>query len=214
MRPDVRDRIFEPFFTTKAHGQGSGLGLATVWHTVTECGGHVTVDSAPDQGTAFHLTLPVNPVPTPVAAIPAERSDGKSPPLRIFLAEDEELIAQTLVTVLRRAGHQIDHAPDGSQAWERLQHQLPTYQLLIFDINMPGIDGIELARRVRKSAKFPGRILVISGRLSPAEKDQLSEIGVDAMLNKPFTMEQLHSIVNRLSTPSLPSHSAPPQPAP
>ncbi len=198
MPPDVRERIFEPFFTTKGVGHGSGLGLATVWHTVTESGGHITAESIPGEGTAFHLILPVNPAPTTAISASKETPAGNTPPRRIFIAEDEELIAQTLVTVLRRAGHHVDHAPDGALAWERIQNKLPEHDLLIFDINMPGLDGIELSRRVRATTRYTGKILIISGRLSPAEKDALTEIGVDAMLPKPFTMDQFRTTVNTL----------------
>ena len=114
------------------------------------------------------------------------------------VGHNEELIAQTLVTILRRAGHHVDHAPDGAVAWERIQNNLPEHDLLVFDINMPGLDGIELARRVRQSARYTGKILIISGRLSPAEKDQLAEIGVDATLPKPFTMDQFRAAVSTL----------------
>lgn len=198
MTPDVRERIFEPFFTTKGVGHGSGLGLATVWHTVIESGGHITVESVLGEGTAFHLVLPVNPASPAPRPASKEKTTTTVSPRRIFIAEDEELIAQTLVTVLRRAGHQVDHAPDGAVAWERIQNKLPEHDLLIFDINMPGLDGIELSRRVRSSARYTGKILIISGRLSPAEKDSLTEIGVDAMLSKPFTMDQFRSTVSAL----------------
>ncbi|MGC4074553.1 MAG: transporter substrate-binding domain-containing protein [Nibricoccus sp.] len=198
MTPDVRERIFEPFFTTKGVGQGSGLGLATVWHTVVESGGHITVESVMGEGTAFHLVLPAYPASSSINTAPAQPVSRLPAPSRIFIAEDEELIAQTLVTVLRRAGHQVDHAPDGAQAWDRIQDKLPGYDLLIFDINMPGLDGIELSRRVRASARYIGKILIISGRLSPAEKDVLTGIGVDSMLSKPFTMDQFRTAVNAL----------------
>ncbi len=198
MTPDIRERIFEPFFTTKGVGHGSGLGLATVWHTVAECGGHISVESAAGEGTAFHLILPVNPAPSAPAPAAKESPPAATPPRRIFIAEDEELIAQTLVTILRRAGHHVAHAPDGALAWERIQNSLPEHDLLIFDINMPGLDGIELTRRVRQSARYAGKILIVSGRLSPAEKDQLAEIGVDATLPKPFTMDQFRATVNAL----------------
>jgi signal transduction histidine kinase/CheY-like chemotaxis protein len=201
MTPHVRERIFEPFFTTKEVGQGSGLGLATVWHTVTENGGSITVESVLGEGSAFHLVLPVRTPPVTHERIPKNTPAGPVPPRRIFIAEDEELIAQTLVTVLRRAGHTVEHAPDGVIAWTCIQNSLPKYDLLIFDINMPGMNGIELSRRVRAAGTFGGKLLIVSGRLSAAERDALSGIGVDTLLPKPFTMDQFTQTVNSLCAP-------------
>jgi two-component system cell cycle sensor histidine kinase/response regulator CckA len=218
MTAEVRERIFEPFFTTKGVGHGSGLGLATVWHIVTESGGHVTVESVVGEGTAFHLVLPVNAPPPPAPAhssAPVPAKALRPPPpasRRVFIAEDEELIAQTLVAFLRRAGHTVEHAPDGTSAWERIRDRLTDFDLLIFDINMPGLDGIELSRRVRAPGRYSGKLMIVSGRLSTSEREILTNIGVDVMLAKPFTMDEFLRTVNTVCAPSVLAGSGVPPP--
>jgi len=197
MSPDVKERIFEPFYTTKEVGSGSGLGLATVWHVVTEAGGRVDVDSAPGEGSAFHIYLPVwlvperpdNPVVVSSSVAPAA--------LRILLAEDDDLVARTVLASLRRSGHVVTHWSDGTAAWKHLQDHVAHFDLLIFDVNMPGVDGIELSRRVRGLLRYNGKILIISGRLTPENMDALTDANIDALLPKPFTPDQLIDAVNR-----------------
>lgn len=185
----VRERIFEPFYTTKEVGKGTGLGLATVWHLVTEAGGRIQVESTPGEGSLFRVQLPVLPVrepETPALPPPPPRPPGAA---RVFLAEDEPLVASTVCTALERMGHRATQQSDGIGAWEHLRPRLGDYALLIFDVNMPGLSGIELARRVR-DARYAGRILIISGRLAPPELQELEGLGVDRVLPKPFTMDE------------------------
>ncbi len=192
MTPEVRERIFEPFFTTKDVGKGTGLGLATVWHLVTEVSGRIEVESTPDEGTAFHVYLPMLPAPAdspgrPPRAAPAPAAGG----VRIFLAEDDDLVAGAITPALRKAGHQVTRFSDGAHAWQHLQAHLGTHDLLIFDVNMPGLDGIELAQRVRTTIGYTGPIMIISGRLGSDDLRQLTESRIDAVLNKPFTVAEL-----------------------
>jgi signal transduction histidine kinase len=194
--PDVRERIFEPFFTTKDVGQGTGLGLATVWHLVTEASGRIEVESIAGEGSAFHVYLPMLPAteaaPEPVPpAAPAE-----SRLARILLAEDDPLVATAVSIALKRAGHTVTHFTEGAAAWQHLQAQLPDYDLLLLDVNMPGLDGIELARRVRATGRFPGRIMISSGRLGSDDLPQIAAARVDRILNKPFAVAELLAAVN------------------
>ena len=182
MNPEVEERIFEPFYTTKEVGRGSGLGLATVWHIVTEAGGRVEVASVKGDGTTFQVYFPVWSAPERIQrgsqapiAVPAKA-------LRILLAEDDELVARTVVASLRRSAHTVTHFADGTSAWEHLQEQASAYDLLIFDVNMPGIDGVELSRRVRGPLRYNGKILIISGRLTSENMDALTDANVDSAM--------------------------------
>ena len=200
--PEVRERIFEPFYTTKVVGKGTGLGLATVWHLVTEAGGRVELESVPGEGTAFHVLLPVWPAPktgeSTAVVVPAAPVGAA----RVFLAEDEELVASALTAVLRRGGHQVTQSHDGARAWEHLEHRLGDYDLLVLDVNMPGLDGIELAHRVRTS-HFVGRIMIVSGRLTRPELQSIDQARVDRVLAKPFTMaEFLEAVRDCLKRPA------------
>ena len=200
MSADVRERIFEPFFTTKAVGKGTGLGLATVWHLVTEISGRIEVESTPGEGTAFHVYLPILPCPAAPDA-PAVVPPPAASLLRIFLADDDELVAKTVSAALRRAGHTVFHLANGADAWVHLQTQFAAYDLLILDVNMPGLDGIELAQRIREAGHYRGRIMIISGRLGSDDLEQISAAGVDCVLNKPFSGAELLGAIRPQASP-------------
>lgn len=208
MTAEVRERIFEPFYTTKEVGRGSGLGLATVWHVVTDSGGKVEVESTPGQGSAFHVYLPVWATSDrqergSVAPMPTSAET-----LRILLAEDDGLVARTVIASLERTKHAVTHFLDGQTAWTYLQTHAREFDLLIFDVNMPGIDGIELARRVRGGLAYRGTILIMSGRVTSDDLDSLAEANVNAVLPKPFTPDQLVEAVRRARR----NHSSAPGP--
>ena len=192
----IRERIFEPFYTTKDVGKGTGLGLATVWHLVTEASGRIEVESTPGKGSTFNVSLPLlaaqiktdqpkTPEPTPIT--------GHA---RIFLAEDDAMVAAAVASALRRAGYTLNHETNGATAWLHLQGHFADYDLLILDVNMPGLDGIELAQRIRASSQYHGRIMIISGRLGSDDLSQIAEARVDSVLNKPFQMAELLTAVH------------------
>jgi DNA-binding response OmpR family regulator len=124
---------------------------------------------------------------------------------RIFLAEDDSLVSGAVCAALRRTGHTVTHLPDGAAAWQHLQDHLPDYNLLLLDVNMPGLDGIELAHRVRSSGTFAGKIIITSGRLGSDDLAQLTAARVDFVLNKPFAVTALlEAVHNCLASPGKP----------
>ena len=197
MTPEVKERIFEPFFTTKDVGKGTGLGLATVWHLVTEVSGRIEVESTPGQGTAFHIFLPMLPAPAGPGPAPSTPAIATTQKACIFLAEDDELVANAVTLALEHSGHKVTRNADGADAWRHLQDHLADYHLLVLDVNMPGLDGIELAQRVRTTLRYRGPILITSGRLGPDELKHLAEIRIDRVLNKPFTGQELTDAVRQ-----------------
>jgi signal transduction histidine kinase len=192
--PSISERIFEPFFTTKEVGKGSGLGLATVWHIVTEAGGRVEVQSRPGVGSSFHVLLPVRPGIDPPAKPPAPRPPAPAT-ARVLLIEDESLVAQTVQAILRRGGHQVRHIADGAEAWKHLAGDFSQYDLLVVDVNLPGMNGVDLVGRIR-AGNFAGRILVVSGRVGMSDLRALVQLHVDRVLTKPFTAQQFEAALS------------------
>ena len=193
MPPDVVERIFEPFFTTKVVGKGTGLGLATVWHLVTEAGGHVKVDSKLGVGSTFHVFLPV----WPIAEAPGRKRSLSQPvrPSSVLLVEDEELVARTMTDILKRNGHKVRHIGDGLEAWRHLSNENRDYDLLVIDVNLPGMNGVEVVARLREK-HFAGRILMVSGRFTPNDMHALTRLRIDHSLTKPFDVPQFVEAVN------------------
>jgi signal transduction histidine kinase len=197
--PDIVERIFEPFFTTKEVGKGTGLGLATVWHLVTEAGGDVSVESTPGEGACFQVLLPRWGARPPDAAGGAAVHPAAAypPPVRVLLVEDEPLVARAALALLQHAGHLVTHQPDGAEAWAYLSAHAEDCDLLLADINMPQMNGVDLVRHAR-GIGFRGRILMMSGRVTPEEKRALDELRIDGILGKPFTAEQLRAAVQKV----------------
>jgi PAS domain S-box-containing protein len=187
--PNDMPRIFEPFFTTKESGDGSGLGLSTVYGIVKQSGGCVTVSSAPGHGSVFEVYLPrVNE--TPETAIPA----GK-PGLRrggtetILLVEDEPIVRSLTRELLEEAGYRIFFASDGTEAMQQAVAIDEPIHLVITDVVMPEMSGPELASRLRK-LRPETRVLYMSGY---TDDEILCRKGLpenSAFIQKPFTPEQ------------------------
>ncbi|HEY5227557.1 MAG TPA: ATP-binding protein, partial [Opitutaceae bacterium] len=194
MPPDVVDRIFEPFFTTKDVGKGTGLGLATVWHIVNDAGGYVKVESTHGAGSAFIILLPVWPTTEAPAAAAIAGAPARA--VRVLLVEDEMLVSTPIIQVLGRNGHKVSHYANGLEAWKHLESNLGGYDLLIIDVNLPGMNGIDVVSRAREH-DFQGRIFMVSGRFTSADMSALTRLRIDHSLTKPFNVQQFLQAVNK-----------------
>jgi len=187
----TRARIFEPFFTTKPTGQGTGLGLSTVYGILQQSGGAVDVQTAPGKGTSFRVYLPL--ASQPIDAVPAVvRARVKRGDLQgtVLVAEDEESVRVLVQTVLTTAGFHVLTAASGVEANKMLQAIDRPLDLLITDIIMPGMIGPDLARLVLQ--RFPEtRVLYITGYATHSAVPAGFLQEDDALLQKPFLPEQL-----------------------
>lgn len=211
--PEVRERIFEPFYTTKDIGKGTGLGLSTVWHLVNFAGGIVEVESTPGEGSSFHLFFPLNaPAPEPAVVPRAQPPTNPAGPGRIMVAEDDDAVGEAVVDCLKEAGYLVHRERDGLAAWRFLSKQTDAYELVVLDLNMPSLDGIEILQRLRSRAHYAGPVLVISGRIGSEEMHKLTEAQVSRVLSKPFRVAELLEIVASClqpgTTPSAPRKDA------
>jgi signal transduction histidine kinase/ActR/RegA family two-component response regulator len=190
MTPEVQERIFEPFFTTKPVGHGTGLGLSTVYGIVAQSGGQVFVRSAPGAGSTFTICLPVHTAeaePT-VASPPPRPVHGGAE--TVLLVEDELLVRQLTHEILRRSGYQVLEASDGAEALRLLGDHPGRIDLLLTDVVMPGMNGGELAHRMR-SVRTGIRVIFMSAYSSEAVANHGVLSPGAAFLQKPFTIEEL-----------------------
>ncbi|MBP2496192.1 PAS domain S-box-containing protein [Methylobacterium sp. PvP062] len=198
MSPGVLARVFEPFFTTKETGKGTGLGLSMVYGFVQQSGGTITVNSNPDQGTRFVITLPeiVKGNFTPEHAHP-HATRGVPDPLdgagrAVLVVEDDADVRSTVVSTLEALAFKVLSATDGAEAVDMLQN-VPDIALVFSDVNMPGaMTGIDLGHLVRQ--RWPKiQILLSSGYL----KENQDTNGF-ALLQKPYRAADLIEILRGL----------------
>jgi signal transduction histidine kinase/CheY-like chemotaxis protein len=187
--PEIIDRIFDPFFTTKPPEKGTGLGLSTVMGIVNSYGGFIRVSSEPGRGTRFEVYLPA------ASEAPAEPEPESSPGTLgsgefVLVVDDEVTIRETLATLLNRLGFESIAAADGAEALIQLGQYNEEIKLVITDINMPVMDGVALARILRRmTPDLP--IIAMTGLQDEERLAQLREIGGVHLLAKPFSMSSL-----------------------
>ena len=194
--PDVQARVFEPFFTTKANGQGTGLGLASVYGCVQSHGGHIQVESAPGRGTTFRVLLPLTEEAVDADGGPPSPPNPPHGTGRVLVVDDEELVRHSLERSLASLGYDVTLCADGTVAIETVERCGTAFDIAILDLVMPGLGGEETFRRLRAlDPELP--ILLASGY---SEID-LAAIDLDGRVNgylaKPFHMERLASELAR-----------------
>ena len=162
MDAGTQERIFEPFFTTKPTGQGTGLGLATVYGIVRQSGGHITVHSEPGQGTTFKILLPAGEASGEQHHTQTCESVMPTGTETVLVCEDDRAVRELTVRVLHEAGYQVISAENGEVALQLAAECDRRIDLLVTDVIMPGMDGKRLADAL--AAATPGlRILFVSG---------------------------------------------------
>jgi signal transduction histidine kinase/CheY-like chemotaxis protein len=215
---DRQEAIFEPFTQASAADagiqSGAGLGLAIVRDLARRMNGDVKVESEVGRGARFTVELslprddeftssgPVDLLRAFAASRPPEEEIAGRP-LRVLVCEDNTVNQKVILAMLGRLGHRATIAGDGLAAWELLEKG--TFDLLVTDVEMPGLDGLELARRVRaREATANGKRMPIVGataHVGAHEEHRLIGAGMDAHLGKPFTLADLTKVLRRVAKP-------------
>jgi len=209
MTRDAQARVFEPFFTTKGE-RGTGLGLATCYGAVNQAGGEIKVESELGVGTVFTILLPCQKQD----ATPARRASAA--PLAafksggvVFAVEDQAPILAIVCRVLRSMGFTVVEARTAEEALSLVERESEKPRLLVTDIVLPGLSGVELARQF--GARFAElRILFISGYSGEAPGQGIRADGRTSFLPKPFSAGDLQGAVTRLLISGGVMHTAPP----
>ena len=195
MDPRVVSHIFEPFFTTKPIDKGTGLGLATVYGIVQQSGGGITVQSEIGKGTTFTIYLPVSD-----KGVPSLHSASSSP-MRVYahgtvlLVEDEPAVRTLVAKVLQAKGYDVVQALHGLEALQKIQTMVEPPDLILTDVVMPQMSGLEMIQQVRQ--QHPGvRVLYMSGYSDHPALRQDMPTGT-AFLQKPFNADGLTRAVRQ-----------------
>ena len=197
MEEHVLKRLFEPFFTTKQVGKGTGLGLAMVYGIVQQSGGRIEVESEPGRGSTFRVYLPLThesaaaPAPRPSSAGAAGGTET------VLLVEDEEAVRQLARRTLQAQGYNVLEANDGVAALTVCQRHLPSIDLVVTDVVMPQLSGVDLVQRLR-TVRPQLKVLYMSGYTDSTVVRHGMEASEAHYLQKPFTPDHLTQKVRQL----------------
>jgi signal transduction histidine kinase len=215
MGPDVVARIFEPFFTTKPPGKGTGLGLATVHGIVAEAGGSLSVHSEQGAGTTVRAFFPVADEQAAPAPAPPVALDIKGRSETILVVEDEPAVLEITARILRRSEYSVLTAPSGAEALKLAADR--EFDLLLTDLVMPEMSGLELAERVKQIHPRTGVVFMSGYSRDVFEPRRSLDEGI-VLIQKPFTeqtlLEKVRAAVAAVGLAGKPAMVAPGQPSP
>ena len=187
MDEETRRRVFEPFFTTKGSESGTGLGLSTVWGLVQGMGGRVRIDSEPDSGTTFVISVPLAETEDP--SVDATESPRRSRRLEVLVVDDEPRVLEMIQPLL--AQHHVECLSSAVAAQERIRTH--DFDVLVTDWVMASVSGLELIQEVKQRSPATSTVLMTGWQFRD-NADQHAD--VDLLLSKPFESEDVARIIN------------------
>ncbi len=190
------DRIFDPYFTTKLPGRGTGLGLSIVQGIVRRCRGEICLQSRPGQGTEVSVYLPVAETPE---ALPVEESgqDVLAGKESVLLLDDEAAILSVVSAILSRLGYRVTTMQDPLKAARLTSEELAAFDLVITDMTMPGMTGIQLNGRL-KALRPELPVILCSGFSHEINGENIAEVNIQAYLEKPVQKQMLAKVIRRV----------------
>lgn len=195
--PAFLDRIFDPFFTTKEQGEGTGLGLSVVLGIVKSLGGVIEVESTRGEGSAFHVLLPSAGSPAVrEIVVPAHLYRGEE---RILIVDDEPELVMLTKQMLENLGYKVDYRMNGFDALEVFRAQLSEnpFDLVITDMTMPRLTGVELAVELRKmQPDLP--VILCTGFSETIDEERAKSLGIKGFLMKPFVLNEIAELIRKV----------------
>jgi PAS domain S-box-containing protein len=186
----TRKQMFDPFFTTKPPGQGTGLGLSVVHGIVSSYNGAIKAFSEPGEGTAFHLYFPAVEQVVEESQAPRQETQFAGSGRRILYVDDEEALVFLATRKLEHMGYKVSGFTDAENALREFRFRPDDFDLVVTDVSMPRMSGLELARElIAVRANIP--IIVTSGYVRPEDERKAAEIGIREFLLKPVTIDAL-----------------------
>lgn len=201
IEPEVLKRICEPYFTTKGHGEGSGLGLAMVHGIIKSHGGAIHIDSKPGRGTTFDIYLPICGSQDRESKSHLPIGDSVSLNARILLVDDESIIAEMSENVLRKLGHQVTIFTDSIEALAAFRANPNEFDLVITDVTMPKLTGLELAEEIRATRKdIP--LILCTGYSESLDSNSLKGLNIQKCIWKPVDIDDLAKTIQEVLSAS------------
>ena len=194
MTPAILERVFDPFFTTKKPGKGTGLGLSVVHGIVKSLGGAISVESEITQGTTFQILLPRHAAAAVAESIKQDRNlHGNE---RILLVDDETQLTEMATIALSEFGYQVTAFNSSLKTLETFCAQPQHFDLVITDLTMPHLTGIELAREMKR-LRTDVPIILVTGFSEDSAWAKAREAGIQACLLKPVIISDLLKVIRR-----------------
>jgi CheY-like chemotaxis protein len=209
MDADTAAQAFEPFFTTKPVGEGTGLGLATVYGIVRQSNGAVSVESMPGHGTTFRILMPATVGEAPAAAARAHAPDpAVSRAATVLVVEDENNVRNLVTRVLRKGGYDVLEAADGVAGLDVASAHAGAIDVLLTDVIMPKMGGVELAARMRLD--YPDLRIVFMSGYTPDDFRNEILLEREIFMEKPMTPAALLRTLDELfaTQPVMPTDTA------
>jgi PAS domain S-box-containing protein len=195
--PAITERIFEPFFTTREVGQGTGLGLSVCHGIISEHNGRIYAQNRRGQGARFIIELPVTAQAMQLAMETAvDSQSANAAPANILVVDDEPSIRDFMKKVLEASGHRVDTVANGALALDIIESN--RYDLLMLDIKMPGMNGIELYHHLKKTRpEMVKKIIFVTGDILGAGTREFIDRSKVRYITKPISIRKLEHCLNR-----------------
>jgi signal transduction histidine kinase/CheY-like chemotaxis protein len=194
----VRERIFEPFFTTKEIGRGTGMGLSTVHGIVQKCGGFITCDSEPGHGATFRVFLPAIADGKTSSPLPEETDETKWVVKgHILFVDDEDILVEMGQSLLKRLGYEVTAYTSSLDALAAFRSDPQRFDAVITDQTMPGMTGVDLARRMLQiRPELP--IILCTGYSKLVDEAQAKASGIKGFAYKPLAMKEISELIRKV----------------